>query len=170
LWLKIKDAYAGAVEDQKIDASNDLKFFHIEDKETVNNYIARGLATKYASLSLNVTPRELVYYTVRKINNQYKDIREILKTQREKSLEEIYEILKEREKESQRRGNHLRETENVYAFQKKKMTRDAISVIKAVILQRCIGTVKITKKVITKLPIIATDETGRRTLIRAGEM
>jgi len=42
-----------------------------------------------------------------------------LKTQREKSLEEIHKILKEREKESQRRGSHLRETEGAYAIQKK---------------------------------------------------
>jgi len=91
----------------------------MEDKETASNYIAcaRGLAMKRASLGLNVTPRELVYYTVRGINNQYKNICEILKTQREKFLEEIHEILKEHEKESQRRGNHLRES--AYAIQKK---------------------------------------------------
>jgi len=57
------------------------------------------------------------------INNQYKDIREILKTQWEKFLEEVHEILKECEKESQRRVNHLRETESVYAIQKKNDKR-----------------------------------------------
>ncbi|XP_032687577.1 uncharacterized protein LOC116851849 [Odontomachus brunneus] len=105
LWIKIKNAYAGAAEDQKIDASNDLKFLRMEEKETVSNYIARarGLATKCASLGLNVTPRELVYYTVRGINNQHKDIREILKTQREKSLEEIHEILKELQRKNDKR-------------------------------------------------------------------
>ena len=38
----------GAAEDQKIEASNDLKFLHMEDKELVSDYIvrARGLATK----------------------------------------------------------------------------------------------------------------------------
>ncbi|XP_032689766.1 uncharacterized protein LOC116853021 [Odontomachus brunneus] len=125
LWIKIKNAYAGAAEDQKIDASNDLKFLRMEEKETVSNYIARarGLATKCASLGLNVTPRELVYYTVRGINNQHKDIREILKTQREKSLEEIHEILKEREKEYQRRGSHIRETDGAYAVQRKNDKR-----------------------------------------------
>ncbi|KAK2574862.1 hypothetical protein KPH14_013036, partial [Odynerus spinipes] len=96
LWNKIKSAYAGAAEDQKIDAGNDLKYLRMEEKEAVSDYIARarGLATKCMSLQLQVTPRELAYYTVRGINNQYKDIREILKTQRDKSLEEIQEILK----------------------------------------------------------------------------
>nr|XP_012218879.1 PREDICTED: uncharacterized protein LOC105670114 [Linepithema humile] len=125
LWLKIKNAYAGAAEDQKIDASNDLKFLRMEDKKTVSNYItrARGLFTKCASLGLNITPRELVYYTVRGINNHYEDIREILKTQREKSMEEVHKILKEHEKESQRRGSYLRETEGAYTIQKKNDKR-----------------------------------------------
>lgn len=57
---------------------------------------------------------------LRGINNNYKDIREILKTQREKSLEEIHEILKEREKEIQRRARgHLKEAEGAYAIQRK---------------------------------------------------
>jgi len=43
-----------------------------------------------------------------------------LKIRRQKSLEEIHEILKKCEKESQRHGSgHLRETEGVYAIQKK---------------------------------------------------
>jgi len=55
LWSKIKRAYAGAAEDQKIDASNDLKFLHMGEKESVSDYIARarGLATKCASLRLH---------------------------------------------------------------------------------------------------------------------
>ncbi|XP_076620060.1 uncharacterized protein LOC143341213 [Colletes latitarsis] len=83
------------------------------DKETVSDYIARahGIATKCASLELQVTPRELAYYTVRGINNQYKDMREILKTQRDKTIEEIQEVLKERENEVMRRDSYRKDTE-----------------------------------------------------------
>ncbi|KAK2578204.1 hypothetical protein KPH14_012815 [Odynerus spinipes] len=121
LWRKIKSAYAGAAEDQKIDAGNDRKYLRMAEKETVSDYIARarGIATKCASLELQVTPRELAYYTVRGINNQYKDIREILKTQRDKSIEEIQEILKEKEKEVNRRDSHFKDAEGAaYAVRK----------------------------------------------------
>ncbi|XP_043262478.1 uncharacterized protein LOC122403182 [Colletes gigas] len=124
LWEKIKKDYAGAAEDQKIDAGNDLKYLCMGDKETVGDYIARarGIATKCASLELQVTPRELAYYTVRGINNQYKDIREILKTQRDKSTEEIQEILKEKEKEVSRRDGYNKDTGGVaYTVRKEQL-------------------------------------------------
>ncbi|KAK2578119.1 hypothetical protein KPH14_000978, partial [Odynerus spinipes] len=108
LQAKIKKSYAGAAEDKKIDATNDFRFLRMDQSESVSDYIARarGLATKCASLGVAITPRDLAYYTARGINNQYKEIKEILKTLREKSLEEIYEILKEREKEILRREGH----------------------------------------------------------------
>jgi len=124
LWSKIKRAYAA--EDQKIDASNDLKFLRMGERESVSDYIARarGLVTKCASLGLEVSFRELAYYTVRGINNQYKDIREILKTQRDKSLEEIQEILKEKEKEILRKDGRRGETKNAaYVVQKGNIKR-----------------------------------------------
>ena len=59
----------GAAEDQRIDTNNGLKFLHVKERESVSDYIARarGLATKCKSLRLEMTPRELVYYTVRGI-------------------------------------------------------------------------------------------------------
>jgi len=125
---------------------------------------------------LNVTSRKLVCYTVRGINNQYKDIRKILKTQREKSLEEVHEILKEEVRKNPNAAETILGKRKVPTPFKRKTARDAIS--GKSILQRCVGTVKITKKIITnnnnrrdrKLPIITTDEIGRRILIRTGEM
>jgi len=65
---------ADATEDQKVDADNDLKFLRMGEREPVSDYIARarGLATKCALLGVQVTSRELAYYTVRGINNNTK--------------------------------------------------------------------------------------------------
>ena len=52
LWLKKKKVYKGAAEDERTDASNDLKFLHMKVRKSVSDYIARvrGLATKCISL------------------------------------------------------------------------------------------------------------------------
>ncbi|KAF8797261.1 hypothetical protein HNY73_001546 [Argiope bruennichi] len=49
------------------------------------------------SLGLDIRPRELVYYTVRGLKGKFSKVREILKTQRDKSMDEILEILREEE-------------------------------------------------------------------------
>ncbi|XP_055924564.1 uncharacterized protein LOC129956659 [Argiope bruennichi] len=99
LWDKIKSTFMGQAEDRKIDASNELKNLQMKNNESANDYVARarGIATKCHSLGLDVTPRELVYYTVRGLKGKFSKVREILKTQRDKSMDEILEILREEE-------------------------------------------------------------------------
>ncbi|KAF8785244.1 hypothetical protein HNY73_010816 [Argiope bruennichi] len=71
----------------------------MKNNESTNDYVARarGIATKCHSLGLDVTPRELVYYTVPGLKGKFSKVREILKTQRDKSMDEILEILREEE-------------------------------------------------------------------------
>ncbi|GFT05247.1 RBR-type E3 ubiquitin transferase [Trichonephila clavipes] len=68
LWDKIRATYIGEGEDRKIDAGNELKNIRMKNGETVADYIARarGISTKCHSIGLDVSPRELVYHTVRK--------------------------------------------------------------------------------------------------------
>ncbi|GBN39024.1 hypothetical protein AVEN_58542-1 [Araneus ventricosus] len=67
LWDKIKSTFTGQTGDRKIYAGNEFKSLQINSNELANDYIARarGIATKCHSLGLDVSPRELVYYTVR---------------------------------------------------------------------------------------------------------
>ncbi|KAF8785996.1 hypothetical protein HNY73_011476 [Argiope bruennichi] len=99
LWDKIKSTFTGQAEDRKIDAGNELKNLQMKSNESANDYItrARGIATKFHSLGLDVTPREFVYYIVRGLKRKFSKVREILKTQRDKSMDEILEILREEE-------------------------------------------------------------------------
>nr|GBN20086.1 Retrovirus-related Pol polyprotein from transposon TNT 1-94 [Araneus ventricosus] len=99
LWDKIKSTFTGQTEDRKIDAGNELKNLQINSNESANDYIvrARGIATKCHSLGLDVSPRELVYYTVRGLKGKFAKVRDILKTQRDKSIDEVLEILREEE-------------------------------------------------------------------------
>ncbi|GBN74197.1 Retrovirus-related Pol polyprotein from transposon TNT 1-94 [Araneus ventricosus] len=99
LWDKIKSTFTGQTEDRKIDAGNELKNLQINSNELANDYIARarGIATKCHSLGLDVSPRELVYYTVRGLKGKFAKVRDILKTQRDKSIDEVLEILREEE-------------------------------------------------------------------------
>ncbi|GBN82325.1 Retrovirus-related Pol polyprotein from transposon TNT 1-94 [Araneus ventricosus] len=98
LWDKIKSTFTGQTEDRKIDAGNELNL-QINSNELANDYIARarGIATKCHSLGLDVSPRELVYYTVRGLKGKFAKVRDILKTQRDKSVDEVLEILREEE-------------------------------------------------------------------------
>jgi len=70
------------------------------NKETISEYVshARGLAIKCASAGLNISERQLVYNVVRGLHSKFSQIREILKTQQQKKLDEILEIIKEKEK------------------------------------------------------------------------
>ncbi|GFV14364.1 retrovirus-related Pol polyprotein from transposon TNT 1-94 [Trichonephila clavipes] len=99
LWDKIRATYMGEGEDRKIDSGNELKNIRMKNGETVANYIARarGISTKCHSLGLDVSPRELVYHTVRGLNGKFSKVRDILKTQRGKSMDEILQILREEE-------------------------------------------------------------------------
>ncbi|KAF8789914.1 hypothetical protein HNY73_007816 [Argiope bruennichi] len=99
LWDKIKSTSTGKAEDRKIDAANKLKNLQMKSNESANDYVvrARGIATKNHSLGLDVTPRELVYYRVRRLKGKYSKVREIFNTQRDKSMDEILEILREEE-------------------------------------------------------------------------
>ncbi|GFT15358.1 retrovirus-related Pol polyprotein from transposon TNT 1-94 [Trichonephila clavipes] len=71
----------------------------MKNRETAADYIARarGISTKCHSLGLDVSPRELVYHTVRGLNGKFSKVRDILKTQRGKSMDEILQILREEE-------------------------------------------------------------------------
>ncbi|GFW15626.1 copia protein [Trichonephila clavipes] len=99
LWDKIRATYMGEGEDRKIDAGNELKNIRMKNGETVADYIARArwISTKCHSLGLDVSPRELVYHTVRGLNGKFSKVRDILKTQRGKSMDEILQILREEE-------------------------------------------------------------------------
>ncbi|GBN25648.1 Retrovirus-related Pol polyprotein from transposon TNT 1-94 [Araneus ventricosus] len=99
LWDKIKSTFTGQTEDRKMDAGNELKNLQINSNELANDYIARarGIATKCHSLGLDVSPRELVYYTVRGLKGKFAKVQDILKTQRDKSIDEVLEILREEE-------------------------------------------------------------------------
>ncbi|KAF8783233.1 hypothetical protein HNY73_013425 [Argiope bruennichi] len=99
LWDKIKSTFTGQAEDLKIDAGNELKNLQMKSNESANDYVARarGIATKCYSLGLDVTPKELVFYTVRGLKGKFSKVRKILKTQRDKSMDEILEILREEE-------------------------------------------------------------------------
>ncbi|GFT64794.1 retrovirus-related Pol polyprotein from transposon TNT 1-94 [Trichonephila clavipes] len=99
LWDKFRATYIGEGEDRKIDAGNELKNIRMKNGETVADYIARarGISTKCHSLGLDVSPRELVYHTVRGLNGKFSKVRDILKTQRGKSMDEILQILREEE-------------------------------------------------------------------------
>ncbi|GFX64210.1 uncharacterized protein TNCV_1508271 [Trichonephila clavipes] len=71
----------------------------MKNGKTVGDYIARarGISTKCHSLGLDVSPRELVYHTVRGLNGKFSKVRDILKTQKGKSTEEVLQILREEE-------------------------------------------------------------------------
>ncbi|GFU99805.1 RBR-type E3 ubiquitin transferase [Trichonephila clavipes] len=77
LWDKIRATYMGEGEDRKIDAGNELKNIRMKNGETVADYIARarGISTKCHSLGLDVSPRELVYHTVRGLNGKFSKVR-----------------------------------------------------------------------------------------------
>ncbi|GBM87054.1 hypothetical protein AVEN_117906-1 [Araneus ventricosus] len=98
LWDKIKSTSTGQTEDRKTDAGNELKNLQINSNELANDYVsrARGIATKCHLIGLDVSPRELVYYTVRGLKGQFLKVRDILKTQHD-SVDEVLEILREEE-------------------------------------------------------------------------
>ncbi|GFX31328.1 retrovirus-related Pol polyprotein from transposon TNT 1-94 [Trichonephila clavipes] len=99
LWDKIRATFIGRGEDRKIDAGNEHKNIAMKNSEPVGDYIARarGISTKCHSLGLDVSPRELVYHTVRGLNEKFSKVRDILKTQRGKSMKEVLQILREEE-------------------------------------------------------------------------
>ncbi|GBM30854.1 Retrovirus-related Pol polyprotein from transposon TNT 1-94 [Araneus ventricosus] len=95
LWEKIKSNFTGQAEDRKIDAGNELHNLRLCEKEKISDYIARarGLATKCASLGLDVTERELAFYVVRGLTGKYAKIRGImLGYARERRGYRIYDI------------------------------------------------------------------------------
>lgn len=109
LWAKIKETYVGRLEDSKIDATVELRSISMGDKETGAEYVARarGLASKCKALGVNISDRELVYYVVRGLNGKFNRIRNTLKTQRDKKLDDILEDLREEEREliNQKKSN-----------------------------------------------------------------
>ncbi|GFT08806.1 retrovirus-related Pol polyprotein from transposon TNT 1-94 [Trichonephila clavipes] len=99
LWDKIRVTFIGRGEDRRIDAGNEFKNIRMKNGETVGDYIARarGISTKCLSLGLDVSPRKLVYHKVRGLNGKFSKVRDILKTQKRKSMEEVLQILREEE-------------------------------------------------------------------------
>lgn len=100
LWKLIHDTYVGPAEDRAIDAGEKLKNIRMQNNETVSKYIscARGLAIKCTSAGLNISERQLVYNMVRELHNKFTRVRKILKTQREKKIDEILKIFKKKER------------------------------------------------------------------------
>ncbi|GBM07973.1 hypothetical protein AVEN_232405-1 [Araneus ventricosus] len=99
LWEKLKLTLLDKLKTWKIDAGNELRNLRLCEKEKISDYIARarGLATKCASLGLDVNERESAFYVLRGLTGKYAKIHEILKTQREKSIDELLETLREDE-------------------------------------------------------------------------
>ncbi|GBN58995.1 hypothetical protein AVEN_182951-1 [Araneus ventricosus] len=99
LWDKIKLTFTGQAEERKIDAGNELKNLQIKGNESAKDFIARArdIATKCHSLRLDASPRKLVYYTVRGLKGTLVKARDILKTQRDMSIDLVLEILCEDE-------------------------------------------------------------------------
>ncbi|GFT99033.1 RBR-type E3 ubiquitin transferase [Trichonephila clavipes] len=85
LWDKIRATFIVRGEDRKIEAGKEFKNILMKNGETVGDYIARarGISTKCHSLGLDVSPRELVYHTIRGLNGKFSKVRDILRTQRE---------------------------------------------------------------------------------------
>ncbi|KAF8788416.1 hypothetical protein HNY73_009917 [Argiope bruennichi] len=81
LWVKIKSTFTGRAEDHEIDAGSEMKNLQMKSNESAYDYVAkaRGMAAKCHSLGLNVTCRELVYYTVRELKGKFSKVQEILK-------------------------------------------------------------------------------------------
>lgn len=77
------------------------------DNETATEYVsrARGLSVKCASAGLIVSERQLVYNVVQGLYNKFNQIREILRTQRDKKLDDILKIVKEKERDIPKKGN-----------------------------------------------------------------
>lgn len=101
LWKAIHNAFAGPAEDRAIDAGEELRNIKMNDNETTNEYFsrARGLAVKCASTGLPISERQLVYNVVRGLHNKYSQVRKILKTQRDRKMDEILEVIEEKERE-----------------------------------------------------------------------
>ncbi|GFW48591.1 retrovirus-related Pol polyprotein from transposon TNT 1-94 [Trichonephila clavipes] len=116
LWDKIRATYIGEGEDRKIDAGNELKNIRMKNGETVADYIARarGISTKCHSLGLDVSPRELVYHTVKGLNGKFSKVRDILKTQRGKSMNEILQILRNKNSPSTSQRNNSSRNGHVF--------------------------------------------------------
>ncbi|GBM10056.1 Retrovirus-related Pol polyprotein from transposon TNT 1-94 [Araneus ventricosus] len=127
LWDKIKSTFTGQTEDRKIDAGNEVKNLQINSNELANVYIARarGIATKCHSLGLDVSPRELVYYTVRGLKGKFAKVRDILKTQRDKSIDEVLEILREEETSFNSPSSTRAEGRSAYVFYSRKSKNSA---------------------------------------------
>lgn len=113
-WTKIKETYVGRLEDSKIDAIVELRSITMNDKETAADYVARarGLASKCKGLNVNISDRELVYYVVRGLNGKFNRIRNTLKTQRDKKLDDVLEDLREEEREL---NNQKKSNDTAYA-------------------------------------------------------
>ncbi|GFT43705.1 retrovirus-related Pol polyprotein from transposon TNT 1-94 [Trichonephila clavipes] len=95
----IKLERLSSAKDRKNDAGNELKDILMKYGETEGDYIARawGISTKCHSLGFDVSPMELVYHTVRGLNGKLSKVRDILKTQRDKTMDEVLQIFREEE-------------------------------------------------------------------------
>lgn len=124
LWTRLHDTYAGPAEDRAIDAGEELRNIKMTDKETASEYVsrARGLAIKCSSAGINVSERQLTYNVVRGLHNKFNQIKEILKTQRDKKLDDVLEVLKEKELELTKKGNNSNNDQEV-AFASSKHPR-----------------------------------------------
>lgn len=107
-WAKIKETYVRRLEDSKIDVIVEIRSISMGDKETVADYVARahGLVSKCKDLGVNISDRELVYHVIRGLNGKFNRIRSILKTQRDKKLDDILEDLRGEERELNNQKKH----------------------------------------------------------------
>ncbi len=72
------------------------------------------------SLGLEVSSRELVFYTVRGLKGKFSRVRKILKMQQDKSMDGILEILREEETTSKSQDSKQLEGTSVEVFLSRK--------------------------------------------------
>lgn len=68
--------------------------------ESVDSYIARvrNIASKSASLGQKISDREIVYHIVRGLSAKYENVAAVLRPQRNATLDDIYQALREEER------------------------------------------------------------------------
>lgn len=90
--------FTGQADDRRINAGNELKNLEIKFSDSGNYYIARAraISTKCQEIRLNGNEHELMLYTVRGLGEKSTKVYDILKTQRDKSFDEVMEICSER--------------------------------------------------------------------------
>lgn len=107
VWRQLETRYAGNIKDRKIDIGLELKNIKMEINETIKAYItrARNIASRSASLGKTISTREIVYHVVRGISYKLEKVGSVLRAQKGLSLEEVEQILSEKETRQTKDGD-----------------------------------------------------------------